>query len=197
MQVGCGTGNTTLPLAELNASATIVSCDYAATAVQLLKQAVAFDTARMAAFVADATADSFHQQLPTQFCGRIDVATCIFMLSANDPLGASKVRFQHGTNMPGHDGGVDLNHECCLAMNAVQRLLPTDITRCSHIGRLYTYTQQLTQEAPAAMCTPPGPQGAPPFSRPGHRRFLAPRAAPKGGMVTRAATRGILVPSSG
>lgn len=69
-------------MAALNPSATIYSCDYAATAVQLLRDNAAFDAARMHAFVADITHDDLTLHVPP---ASIDVVTCIFVFSANAP----------------------------------------------------------------------------------------------------------------
>ena len=80
MQVGCGVGNTSLPLSKLNPTAYIYSCDYAATAVQLLQDDSAFQPDRMKAFVADITTDDLCKNVPP---ASVDVVTCIFVLSAN------------------------------------------------------------------------------------------------------------------
>lgn len=83
LQLGCGVGNTTLPLSEENASAFVHCCDYSAVAVKLLKQDDRYNPDRMRAFVADITkAGSLSGEVPA---GSVDVATAIFVLSANSP----------------------------------------------------------------------------------------------------------------
>ena len=89
LQVGCGVGNTALPLAATNASATIHSCDYSATAVRILQQAAGFHPERMTAFVADITKDSLVQHVPAE---SVDAVTCVFALSANALPGVKQAR---------------------------------------------------------------------------------------------------------
>jgi SAM-dependent methyltransferase len=89
IQVGCGVGNTTFPLAASNPSAKIFSCDYSATAVDILRGSPAFDTGRMHVFVADITKDDLKGHVPQ---GSVDVVSCIFALSANSPASLPKVR---------------------------------------------------------------------------------------------------------
>ena len=55
-QVGCGVGNTTFPLLEVNPSAQVYACDYAPTAIRLVKENPAYAASgRVHAFVADIT----------------------------------------------------------------------------------------------------------------------------------------------
>jgi hypothetical protein len=80
MQVGCGVGNSALPLVASNPTAKVFSCDYSPNAVAILKQAEGFQPERMHAFVADITQDDLTDNVPA---GSVDVITCIFALSAN------------------------------------------------------------------------------------------------------------------
>lgn len=91
MQLGCGVGNTSLPVAKANTMFRhIYSCDYAATAVHLLQSSSEFQPDRMTAFVADVTRDDLAKHVPL---ASVDVATCIFVLSANAPESLPNVRF--------------------------------------------------------------------------------------------------------
>ena len=81
MQLGCGVGNTTIPLSEENTSAFVYCCDYSAVAIELLKADSRYNPDRMRAFVADITAPgSLSREVKA---GSVDVATAIFVLSAN------------------------------------------------------------------------------------------------------------------
>lgn len=92
MQLGCGVGNTSLPVAQANPDFQhIYSCDYSWTAVQLLQSNPQFQPDRMTAFVADVTSDNLSNTVPL---AKVDVVTCIFVLSANKPDSLPNVRFQ-------------------------------------------------------------------------------------------------------
>ena len=89
VQVGCGVGNTTLPVAAGNPSATVYSCDYSPTAVNILRRAPGFDSRRMHAFVADMTKDDLATHVPA---ASLHAITCVFALSANSPESLPLVR---------------------------------------------------------------------------------------------------------
>jgi hypothetical protein len=95
--VGCGVGNTSLPVSAVNPSSYVYSCDYAATAVQLLRDNDGFDAARMHAFVADITRDDLLPNVPAD---SIDVVTCIFVLSANSWELLPQVRCRATVTLP-------------------------------------------------------------------------------------------------
>lgn len=88
-QVGCGVGNTSLPVAAGNVSATVHSCDYSATAIDILRSAPDFDAARMHAFVADMTKNDLTHHVPM---ASLDAVTCVFALSANAASALPHVR---------------------------------------------------------------------------------------------------------
>lgn len=70
-QVGCGVGNTTFPLLEINPTARVYACDYAPTAVQLVKANPEYGSGRVHAFVADITG-----ALGLCWLGALDAPTC-------------------------------------------------------------------------------------------------------------------------
>ncbi|PRW58059.1 Methyltransferase 6 [Chlorella sorokiniana] len=100
LEVGCGVGNTTFPLLEVNPSAQVYACDYAPTAVQLVKAHPDYAaSSRVHAFVADITADDLTAQVPA---GSIDACTMIFVLSAIAPrLQRRAIRRVAATLRPG------------------------------------------------------------------------------------------------
>ncbi|KAL4436878.1 hypothetical protein ABPG75_004017 [Micractinium tetrahymenae] len=87
LEVGCGVGNSLFPLLELNPGATLYACDFAPSAVDLVKAHQLYRQhggrgGRVTAFVADITADDLTASVPA---ASIDVATMIFVLSAVAP----------------------------------------------------------------------------------------------------------------
>ncbi len=89
LQVGCGVGNTVYPLSELNPSATIYCCDFAPTAVEIVKQHPQHSCGRVHAFVADITCDDLAASVPP---GSVDACTMVFVLSAISPGKMKQVR---------------------------------------------------------------------------------------------------------
>eukprot|EP00892_Ulva_mutabilis_P007510 jgi/Ulvmu1/5130/UM021_0147.1 len=82
LELGCGVGNTSFPIAQANPTFQhIYSCDYSATAIQLLMSSSQFQRERMTAFIADITSADLSQHVKHS----VDVVTCIFVLSANAP----------------------------------------------------------------------------------------------------------------
>jgi methyltransferase-like protein 6 len=55
LEVGCGTGNTVFPLLAANADLFVHCCDFAASAVELVKSNSEFNQERCHAFQADVT----------------------------------------------------------------------------------------------------------------------------------------------
>lgn len=81
-EVGCGVGNFTFPLAELNEELEVVGCDISAKAVELFKENEAYVSGRFNVFVADIIKDDLSQVVGE---GSVDIATSIFVLSALPP----------------------------------------------------------------------------------------------------------------
>ena len=81
-QAGCGAGNAVFPLLEANPEAFAYACDFSATAVGLVRAHPLHAAGRVAAFVADLTADNLAARVPP---ASVDFATLIFVLSAIDP----------------------------------------------------------------------------------------------------------------
>lgn len=82
-EVGCGVGNFSFPLAEVGGEdLRVVGCDISGRAVELFKENEAYgSTGRFDVFVADITKDDL--SVHSDAC--IDIATCIFVLSALPP----------------------------------------------------------------------------------------------------------------
>ena len=82
-EVGCGVGNFSFPLAELNETLRIVGCDISERAVELFKKKEAFGNGkRFDVFVADVIKDDLGERVGVE---SVDIATCIFVLSALPP----------------------------------------------------------------------------------------------------------------
>jgi len=83
-EIGCGVGNTMIPILEMNTDSDLFfyGCDFSAVAIDLLKKHASYDEKRAHAFVLDATKEDW--QLPFEE-GTIDVVVMIFTLSAIDP----------------------------------------------------------------------------------------------------------------
>jgi len=83
-EVGCGAGNTVLPLALLHPNAAFFACDFAPRAVELTQQraAAAGLASRLTAFVCDVTRAPLAPTVPPRSC---DAVTLIFALSAMAP----------------------------------------------------------------------------------------------------------------
>jgi tRNAThr (cytosine32-N3)-methyltransferase len=88
LELGCGAGNTILPLSE--ARKTIDSkeelllhaCDFAPNAVELVKSHELYDPSRLHCFLHDLAQDEAFEEIQE---GSIDTVICIFVLSALDP----------------------------------------------------------------------------------------------------------------
>ena len=89
MQVGCGVGNTAFPLLELNPQSQVYVCDFAPSAIELVKAHPQYACGRMHAFVADITCDDLRANvLPRS----VDICTMVFVLSAITPAKMPAVR---------------------------------------------------------------------------------------------------------
>jgi len=60
LQVGCGVGNTAFPLLELNKQSHVYACDFAPSAVEMVRANPQYSSQRMHAFVADITCPLCH-----------------------------------------------------------------------------------------------------------------------------------------
>lgn len=83
-EVGCGAGNTVLPLLELHPRSTVHACDYSPRAVELTRgrAAAAGAAERLSAFVCDVTREPLVPHIPAE---SVDVLTLVFALSAMQP----------------------------------------------------------------------------------------------------------------
>ncbi|CAI2324862.1 unnamed protein product [Caenorhabditis sp. 36 PRJEB53466] len=85
LEVGCGVGNTTFPLMQVNNSVSKIflhSCDYAPNAIKVLKSQETYDCSKMNAFVWDITQPP-PEEAPTP--ESLDYVVCIYVLSAIHP----------------------------------------------------------------------------------------------------------------
>ncbi|KAF1766682.1 hypothetical protein GCK72_006640 [Caenorhabditis remanei] len=85
LEVGCGVGNTTFPLMQVNNSSSrlfLHSCDYAPNAIRVLKSQEAYDTTKMNAFVWDITQPAPEEAPAAE---SLDYIVCIYVLSAIHP----------------------------------------------------------------------------------------------------------------
>lgn len=84
LEVGCGVGNSLLPLLALNRDCTAYACDFSPAAIELLRAAPAYAAAgpRVHAFVADVTRDALSATIPPR---SLDAASMVFVLSALSP----------------------------------------------------------------------------------------------------------------
>ena len=89
LQVGCGVGNTAYPLLELNQHSQVYACDFAPSAVELVKAHPQYSCGRMHAFVADITGDDLRAEVPSE---AVDICTMVFVLSAITPAKMPLVR---------------------------------------------------------------------------------------------------------
>lgn len=82
LEVGCGVGNTAFPLLELNKQSRVYACDFAPSAVDMVKANPQYSSQRMHAFVADITCDDLRAEVPVS---SVDICTMVFVLSAITP----------------------------------------------------------------------------------------------------------------
>jgi len=83
-EVGCGVGNTVFPILQsnINPNLFIYCCDFAESAIQLVKEHKLFDTSRCHAFVCDVAGDNPEFPFPPN---SLDFIVLIFVLSAIQP----------------------------------------------------------------------------------------------------------------
>ncbi|KAL0024741.1 hypothetical protein WJX77_012493 [Trebouxia sp. C0004] len=82
LEVGCGVGNTAFPLLELNKRSRVYACDFAHSAVEMVKANPKYSSQRIHAFVADITCDDLRTEVPVS---SVDMCTMVFVLSAITP----------------------------------------------------------------------------------------------------------------
>ncbi|XP_028675853.1 tRNA N(3)-methylcytidine methyltransferase METTL2 [Erpetoichthys calabaricus] len=84
LEVGCGVGNTVLPILQTNndPGLFVYACDFSSTAVELLKAHPDYDASRCHAFVHDLCEEASSFPVPKQ---SVDVIILIFVLSALRP----------------------------------------------------------------------------------------------------------------
>jgi methyltransferase-like protein 6 len=87
-EVGCGVGNFTFPLAEINGELEVVGCDISARAIELFQENEAYASGRFNVFVADIIKDDLSERVGEE---SVDIATSIFVLSALPPETLPKV----------------------------------------------------------------------------------------------------------
>ena len=81
VEIGCGVGNTLFPLAELNPAARVHGCDFAASAIDVVRRHPSYG-GRTTAHVADITRERLQPEVAP---GSMAVATLFFVLSALSP----------------------------------------------------------------------------------------------------------------
>ncbi|XP_022703742.1 methyltransferase-like protein 2-A isoform X2 [Varroa jacobsoni] len=83
-EVGCGVGNTILPILDTNKNPGlyVYGSDFSSKAVDVLRSHEKFDSARCTVFICDATADDWQTPFPE---GSVDIIIYIFVLSAICP----------------------------------------------------------------------------------------------------------------
>ncbi|XP_057293075.1 tRNA N(3)-methylcytidine methyltransferase METTL2-like isoform X1 [Hydractinia symbiolongicarpus] len=84
MEVGCGVGNTVFPILQTNNDPDlfVYCCDFADSAIKIVKNHALYDTSRCHAFVFDATDEQSNYPFPKQ---SLDMVVLIFVLSAIHP----------------------------------------------------------------------------------------------------------------
>lgn len=87
-EVGCGVGNFTFPLMDINGELEIVGCDISTRAIELFQENEAYATGRFDVFVADIIKDDLSERVGEE---SVDIATSIFVLSALPPETLPKV----------------------------------------------------------------------------------------------------------
>ncbi|XP_031620581.1 methyltransferase-like protein isoform X2 [Contarinia nasturtii] len=85
-EVGCGVGNTILPILQYNndTNLRVFGCDFSSRAINILKENDEFDTKRCQVFVLDATSENWQDSLPFDESS-LDIIVMVFVLSAIKP----------------------------------------------------------------------------------------------------------------
>ncbi|KAK8809005.1 methyltransferase isoform a [Blastocystis sp. subtype 4] len=82
LEVGCGVGNAFFPLCEKYPSLQLYGCDFAKSAVEIIRNRAEFDKSRMTVWQADLVKDDISHEVPEEGC---DVLLIMFVLSAVNP----------------------------------------------------------------------------------------------------------------
>lgn len=85
-EIGCGVGNTILPILKYNNddNVQVYGCDFSSRAIEILRSSEDFDSNRCRVFVLDATKESWQDSLPFNE-NSMDIIVMIFVLSAIKP----------------------------------------------------------------------------------------------------------------
>lgn len=85
-EIGCGVGNTILPILKYNNddNVQVYGCDFSSRAIEILRTSEEFDSNRCQVFVLDATKESWQEGLPFNE-NSMDIIAIIFVLSAIKP----------------------------------------------------------------------------------------------------------------
>lgn len=83
LEVGCGTGSSIYPLLSIRDDSHVYACDFAASAVDLVKRNPGYASGRVTGFTADITKDALESNVPLE---SIDTCLMIFVLSAIKPV---------------------------------------------------------------------------------------------------------------
>lgn len=83
-EIGCGVGNTILPILKYNKDCRVFGCDFSSRAVQILKENDEFDEKRCQVFILDVTNENWHENLSFGE-NSMDIIVIIFVLSAVKP----------------------------------------------------------------------------------------------------------------
>lgn len=127
VEVGCGVGNTLFPLAELNPSARVHGCDFAASAIDVVRQHPGYG-GRVTAHVADITRERLQPEVAPR---SMAVATLFFVLSALSPETMPQVGGVEAQLMSDYR----VNSSVCVWLPAA-RLRPLSIALCLGAGKL-------------------------------------------------------------
>lgn len=84
LEVGCGVGNTIIPILQTNndAGLFVYGCDLSSTAIQLLREHSDYDASRCHVFVGDVCDEQCEMPFPDS---ALDIIICIFVLSGIHP----------------------------------------------------------------------------------------------------------------
>lgn len=85
-EIGCGVGNTILPILKYNADPNlrVFGCDFSPKAIKILEGHEEFDATRGKVFVLDATAEQWDAVVPFEE-NSVDIIILVFVLSAIHP----------------------------------------------------------------------------------------------------------------
>ena len=82
LEVGCGTGSSVYPLLSIRDDSHVYACDFATSAVELVRRNPDYASGRVTGFTADLTKDTLESTVPIE---SIDTCLMVFVLSAIKP----------------------------------------------------------------------------------------------------------------